>query len=167
MKTSRLIKQAEEFLINGDYEVAKDILTDLLDKDTHNPEIYYLLADTLCKLRRFEDAITLLRKANRLAPKNPQIIHLLGWALFMNSETDAGRMLMEKALKIDPNNEQIYSDLAVLEMKNGNLDRARFYINQGEKIVPNDSLLHDVKTILDNLIFLSKQSYKKDNTQVN
>ena len=156
MKSNQLIHQGEQLLITGNFEAAKDILTDALLKDPNNPEVYYLLGDTLCKLNRFEEAITLLRKANRLLPNHPKIIHLLGWVLFMNGETDASRMLMKKSLTMDSDNEQIYADLAVLEMKSNNLNRARHYISLGKKITPNDLILNKIEVILENMVYFSE-----------
>ncbi len=148
VKSSTLIHQGEQLLIAGNFEAAKDVLTAALMKDPNNPEVHYLLGDVLCKLARFEDAILMLRKANRLLPHHPRIIHLLGWALFMNDEPDVGRVLMERSLVTDPQNEQIYADLAVLEMKSNNLEKAKLYISLGKKVAPNDPLFQKLETVL-------------------
>ncbi len=161
MKSTRLIRQGEKLLIQGNFEVALGILTDALVADPNNPEVYYLLGDTLCKLSRFEDAITMLHKANKMLSNHPRIVHLLGWALFMNGDIDSGRKLMERSLETDAENEQIYADLAVLELKELNFDQAQYYIQLGKTVAPDDEALNR----LQNVVEIFKQRY--ENRKVN
>lgn len=163
MQVDLLIRKAEKLLIIGRFIEAKNILLTAIETDPHNPEVYYLLGDVMCKLQRFENAITFLQKADSLAPKHPRIYHLLGWAIFMNGDISAGRTFMEVALKAMPDEIQPFADLAVIEMKASNFDKAQDYILRGKKFAPHDEILAEVEMVVEKMKSLSELAKKKPN----
>lgn len=163
MKPNVLVKKAEELLIAGHFIKAQNLLLEALEKDPDNPEVYYLLGDVLCKLKRFDDAITMLQKADSLLPKHPRIYHLLGWAIFMGGDVPAGRAFLEVALKADSENIQLLADLAVLEMNASNFEKAQDYIERAKKIEPHDELLAEVEMVIEKMKSLSELTKKKPN----
>lgn len=163
MRSNLLVRKAEALLISGQYVKAQDLLAEALEKDPSNPEAYYLLGDTLCKLHCFKDAITVLQKADRLLPKHPGIYHMLGWAIFMNGDIPAGRAFMEVVLKTEPDNTELLTDLAVLEMKAGNFEKSQWYIVRAKKIAPDDEMVIEVEMMVNKMKRLSEQAKKKSN----
>lgn len=150
-------------MISGQFIKAQNLLVEALEKDPNNPEVYYLLGDVLCKLKRFKDAITVLQKADKLFPKHPRIYHLLGWAIFMDGDISTGRAFLQVVLKTEPNNIQLLTDLAVLEMKAGNFDKVRTYISQAKKISPKDEVLDEIEMVAGKMERLSEKTKKKPN----
>lgn len=152
MTVRKQIRFAEQLVSEGFFEQAKDLLIDLLEKDSKNPEVYYVLGDVLSKLLRFDEAILLLQKACQLYPEHPLIHQALGWAFFMNGDLNTGRKWLLQALAGNPDDERVYTDLAALELKAQRLEKATRYVKQGLRIAPTDVFLLELSHLLHEMI---------------
>lgn len=146
MKIEKILKEIEELIIDREYSIAEKYLLRLLDKNSEHPEVYYLLGEVYCKMRKFVLAIDQETIANHLLPGNPQILDLLGWAYFMNGDIVKGRKYIQQVLKISPDNIRSLCDLIVLEIHAGN-KIALDYAYKALQSAPQDPMVQEVSSL--------------------
>jgi tetratricopeptide (TPR) repeat protein len=147
----------------GKYDDAEPPALVAMKHNPIHPEPYYLLGDIFCKQQRFDEAVSMLRKADELLPEHPLILHLLGWAIFMGGDPDGGRVYMLKSLNIDDGDIRLFCDLAVLEMHVQNYQKAKEYSITAKRIAPDDPMVCEVDCMVDKMTEMYRQTMQKIN----
>lgn len=84
----------------------------------------------------YEEAIKVLRKASKLAPKDVDILILLGWAYTNAKRYDEAMAVYQRILKIDPENEMARVNLGYISYQLGifgeAIERFSKIINKGK-----------------------------------
>jgi len=143
-KIKQLLRTAEACLIHNQVDKAEAISRQVIAIDHDNVEALYFLGEALCKLRKFQESLKVLKQANKLSPHHPRITHLVGWVMFMNGYINLGRDYIQKSLKALPYDVQILCDLAVIEMSQDKGKEAKEYALKALEIDPTNPLTQEV-----------------------
>lgn len=124
----------ELFLRKGKYELASEKFKDVIKIDPQNESSYSYLVDCLCKLDRYDEAITNLNKwsainANKIEPHNLKA--KIYW--YQGKYEDAQREY-QKVIDLDPANQLARARLDTIEVIIQNKNRINELLTRGESL---------------------------------
>jgi len=123
----------------GDKDKARQILNDILQKDSRNSEALMLRSNLLVDEGNFEAAIADLRMVMRDNPSSEKAFMLSASAHLKSGFFDLAEDSLEKALLINPKNEAVRKDLARLMVRNKNEQGAIELLEKGNNAADQDS----------------------------
>jgi putative PEP-CTERM system TPR-repeat lipoprotein len=115
------------------YELALNQFQKALDINPDFERARTLVAVTLLKQGRFDDAITEIRKVVSRNPRNAYAYNILGSALLARGDYDDGMVALNRATEIDP------------ELADAHLKKGLFQLSQGEAIAGESDLIRAVE----------------------
>lgn len=98
-----------------------------------DPESYtgfYILGFLSSQEERWDEALTYLKRANKLKSNNAEILRCLGWALFHSDQRMQGVVTLERALNLDQNNPLTLCDLGVAYLQVKNFHKAKILFSR-------------------------------------
>ena len=114
----------------GEWEKAeKDLLSSLKQAPDQAYVINYLAYSWIEKGIKIEQALSMLRKANKLKSNNPYIIDSLGWALFKLERYVESKNYLQSAVKLMPADPIVNDHYGDVLWMNGREVQARYYWN--------------------------------------
>ena len=114
----------------GEWEKAeKDLLSSLKQAPDQAYVINYLAYSWIEKDIKIEQALSMLRKANKLRSNNPYIIDSLGWALFKLERYVESKNYLQSAVKLMPADPIVNDHYGDVLWMNGREVQARYYWN--------------------------------------
>jgi tetratricopeptide (TPR) repeat protein len=111
-------------LRRAEAQKAETIAKKILDSEPMNVRAMNLLSRIRMKEGKFEEAISILQKANILSPKNPDRLMSLGDAFFKTGNTSAAKAAYGEALSVNPEEKGAQKGLASVAMQEGDLNQA-------------------------------------------
>ena len=120
------LKQAFELHKKGDYVGAVTYLKGIISSNPPDWRLLYQYADSLCKLRKFDEARLALDEAVRLNDHHAQTYNLRGITLLETGKHLEATVDFEQALKIDPNFLSCYVNLSIAFERGGYYSEAIF-----------------------------------------
>ena len=108
----------------GLFEQAEIGCRALLGTYSNDPDVYHLLGAVLCKLDRFEEAVTAFRQAAKLAPGDGEVFANLGAALEARGDFIAAEDAYCHALELGETDIEILYGAALAAKMSGNTDTA-------------------------------------------
>jgi tetratricopeptide (TPR) repeat protein len=108
-------------------------LNDLNKYDQHMADTsvsFFSRALILTKLKEYDSAITLFKKALSLDNNNVEIVINLGTVYYYKRDFTNARRLLDSAMVLKPDEGNIYNTIALLEMEQGNYTAALNMINK-------------------------------------
>ncbi|MBI9066598.1 MAG: hypothetical protein JEZ09_04855 [Salinivirgaceae bacterium] len=121
------IEQAEEFITNGKFSAAIDLLQQIVNSNENNAEAFYLLSKAYSKIEKSEESLTAIQKAIALNPNEPDYLIYLCYTHYINNDTDKVLQLCEQILNIDSNNYEALRLLGMLAKDNNDYIKAIEY----------------------------------------
>lgn len=125
----------------GDLEMAERDLNHIIQLEPNHVEalnaLGYILAD---KTQRYEEALTLIEKANTLQPNNAGILDSLGWVHYKMGNLDLARQHLADAYSLRPDG-MIGAHYGEVLWAQGNKRLASTIWLDTLRIAPNDELL--------------------------
>jgi tetratricopeptide (TPR) repeat protein len=115
---------AQSYEQAGEYERAVDLYRDLNKSDPANYVYFDALQRTLAQLKRYDDAIALIRQRLMLSPGDLNLQAMLGTALYRSGRENEGFDAWERAIAPNPANPQAYRLIANVMTENRLLERA-------------------------------------------
>jgi Tfp pilus assembly protein PilF len=95
---------------------------------------HYILGFLHSRRREWLQAVSALKRANKLKPNNAEILRCLGWALLSNEERAQGLVTLERSLNLDTENSLTLTDLGVAYLELGNRDKAKTLLHRALEI---------------------------------
>lgn len=109
----------------------------------HSYKPHLLMALSLGRLNRFEEAVEHLRKVVQIKPTCGQAYHLLGLACQAQGQVQEALAGFAKAIELRPDDWQAYQRTAELLLTRGQVPQAERILRQGLSNVPDDPRLHN------------------------
>lgn len=108
------LQQVDMALQTYGLEAAARVAQQALADGVEHPAVLNLAASAAYGAGRFEDAVELLRRARKLAPKDPHVLNSLGTCLQALGRIDAALEAYQVALRIDPGMAQAHFNRGAL-----------------------------------------------------
>lgn len=109
-----IVNRGVGYIAQGKYDSAMTDCKTVSEHYPHHPGLqylsynisdhYYKLAVEHCKVKDFNAAFPLFKKAIEASPKDPELWTFMGYAYYSNNDCANTRYAAEQALKLDPNN---------------------------------------------------------------
>ena len=126
-------KAAQE---SGDYEVALDILQDVIAENPTITEAFLSVGDIYLETEDYEKAEPAYRRAARLEPRNFRAQYGLGLALQMLNRYAEAVQVYHKALTINPDDFRANLEIATAYLELNDADKARTFAERAVSIDP-------------------------------
>jgi uncharacterized protein (TIGR02466 family) len=127
---------------SGQSGAAEKSFTQLLARESRNPEYLLSYGRFLREQGRFGQAERRLRKACKLAPGEPRMLHALGLLLFHTERPQEAARWAQRISEIAPDFAPGWELLAAAAQKSGDLESAVLACRQGLARSPNAARLH-------------------------
>lgn len=115
----------------------------IIEKNPKNATALNALGYTLADhTDRLDEALSLIKQAQALAPKDPAIIDSLGWVYYRMGRIEESLKLLEQAYKVFPDPE-VAAHLGEVLWQLGEHDKARDIWQQGLKKQPTNKIIQD------------------------
>jgi tetratricopeptide (TPR) repeat protein len=137
-----LAAHAEQALRRGNLRLAEEIARGILEEEAGNVAALRVLAASLERQGRGEDAVRATREALRLAPADADLHARLGHLLAAAGDADAAVASFEESRRLRPGSPRMLAELAELELKRGNEARAEELAQEGLASNPGKAYLH-------------------------
>lgn len=99
---SKLLQQAHEHRVNGEYEQARPLYEQIVGEESDNAEAWWGLAHTVMNQGEFEAAGEHFARAVQLAPQNQRFIYDYAMLHTMLGQYEEAKPLFERVIEIDP-----------------------------------------------------------------
>jgi tetratricopeptide (TPR) repeat protein len=110
----------------GDYAGMESDIRQVIEQNPQDAEAYNFLGYSLADRGvRLKEALSLLRKANELAPEQGYILDSLGWVHYRLGELERAEDLLRRALEQAPEDAEILAHLGEVLEAQGRLQEAR------------------------------------------
>lgn len=124
----------ELYLRRGKYELAAEKFKDVIKIDPQNESSYSYLADCLCKLDRYDEAISNLNKwcninVNKIEPHN-----LKAKIYWYQGKYEEAQREYQKIIELDPSNQLARAKLDTIIIINQNKSRINEFLTRGEAL---------------------------------
>lgn len=125
--------------MSGDFAGAESTLRDILKESPNNPialnNLGYFLIE---REERFEEALTMIRKAVDTDPTNPSYLDSLGWAYFKLGKFAEAELYLKEALRNDPSSATINEHLGDVFAAQSKPDQAKTYWQRALNLVSDE-----------------------------
>lgn len=111
--------------------------------------LYNSIGICLAETRRYDEAVTQMKKAISLAPQNAEYYDNLGNTLGMAGRYEEASQCFEKSLSIDPGRIKVYRRLGLTYARLGKKNEAKKYLEIYQKSMPQDA--PGMKGIIDSI----------------
>lgn len=122
---------AQGFEQAGEWERAAELYRDLLQREAGNYTFFEGLQRMYVQLKRYDDAIDIIRQRQRLLPNDPTLCATLGTVQYRAGREPEAMKAWEEAIGMAPNSQQSYRLVATLMIENRLLDRAAEMYRKG------------------------------------
>ncbi len=134
---------------NSQYEEAKPLLGQLIEKNPTNSEYHRILGQALSEQGNHDDAIDSLIEALRWDPKN-------GWALIMmgniltkdKKDLDTAKIYFDQATQANPNDHISANNIAAIFVKQGDYKTGKRYADKALEIDPTYPNTHYLLSVI-------------------
>ncbi len=116
---------------------AKQLLTELCNKNCHDVEAWHLLATINGMLGHYSECVSCARHTIDLQPDSFAAYNILGSALMALDKDDEARTCFEKASRIDPKHAEALNNLGKVSIKQKLFKDALPYLKKATAISPN------------------------------
>lgn len=135
--------------VSGDFAGAESTLREILKESPNNPIAlnnfgYFLLE----RGERFEEALTMIRKAVDTDPTNPSYLDSLGWANFKLGKFAEAELYLKEALRQDASSATINEHLGDVYLAQSRSDQAKAYWQRALKLASDEKDISRLKTKL-------------------
>jgi Tfp pilus assembly protein PilF len=132
--------------ISGDFAGAESTLRDILKESPDNPialnNLGYFLLE---RGERFDEALTMIRKAVDTDPTNPSFLDSLGWAYFRLGKLAEAELYLKEALRNDSASPTINEHLGDVFAAQSKRDQARGHWQRALDLASDEKLLTRLK----------------------
>lgn len=118
------IEKAQQYLENGDYNNAAEILKNLIFYDRSNVKALYLLALVYYRTNEYDFALNLLERVLQFEPENCDIVVLSGTIFGKTGRHNEAEKYFRKALRLNPTSEIVNKNLALALQNQNKFDEA-------------------------------------------
>jgi len=101
-------KLAQSYERAGDYETAVTLYEEAFAKDSSSPVIYDALRRNYQQLKRYDEAITLMKRWLRKSPGDPGLLSQIGSIYILKSEEQKAFEVWDRAIALNPKSETNY-----------------------------------------------------------
>jgi TolB-like protein len=119
-------------------EVARPLLTSILEKDTANAEAHVLMARVMGVVRDDSGMQQELQLALDSDPRNVEALKVTGRFIFFNGDVDKGREYVEEAERIDPYSIDVIWNLMAFNAFTGQPEQTLPYAQRTAEIQPEN-----------------------------
>jgi len=125
--------------MSGDFAGAETTLRDILKESPNNPialnNLGYFLLE---RGERYDEALSLIRKAVDIDPTNPSYLDSLGWAHFKLGKLAEAELYLKEALRHDTSSSTINEHLGDVMAAQSKSDQARSYWQRALNLASNE-----------------------------
>ena len=154
-----LIERGKLYLLEKDYEKARQDLEKALELDPNRKDVYQYLGELELALGNKEKALEYLNKTSK--EKDEKFYFAMAQALFNVGKYEEALENINKAIELNKNFPKAYELKSDILKAMGRYEEALDAIETAAKLQPTDSKLFDKKALI--LFKLSEEEYKKQN----
>ena len=111
----------------GQWDIAKALLLNLIEKDTNDAySLNYLSYSLSLKNNNLDLALSLIKKAIEIDPNNGFFLDTLGWVQYQRKDYISAVFYLEKAVTLEPNSSEIMNHLADTYLMLGRINEAKY-----------------------------------------
>jgi tetratricopeptide (TPR) repeat protein len=131
---------AQSFIQAGQFDKAKNILTELYNNNPGNPQFFESLNDVLIRLKDYDASIRLIQQKITTNPQDINLIGMLGAAYCLSGKDETGFAVWDDALKKFPQNEMNYRIIANYAIERRSFDKAIEILKRGKEIAKDKDM---------------------------
>ena len=120
------------------HERAETAAAQAVSLDSSSYTGHYILGFLRSQHGKWQEAVTLLQKANKLKPNNAEILRCLGWALFNLGKRPQGVVTLERALNLEADSTLTLCDLGVAYLELQNFPKAKALFRRALDLDPEN-----------------------------
>ena len=154
-----LIERGKLYLLEKDYEKARQDLEKALELDPSRKDVYQYLGELELALGNKEKALEYLNKTSK--EKDEKFYFTMAQALYNTGKYEEALENINKAIELNKNFPKAYELKSDILKAMGRYEEALDAIEVATKLQPTDSKLFDKKALI--LFKLSEEEYKKEN----
>ncbi|MEL0056272.1 MAG: tetratricopeptide repeat protein, partial [Methylophilaceae bacterium] len=117
---------------------AEDLYLKLLNKNSENHQVHFLLGTLYLQKKLPEKALSHLKKSEHDDKDNPHLLMNLGLAYKQAGDMSLSEVYLKKSLSIDPKNADSLNNLGSLQLSKKNYIDAEFNFRKALEIKPNE-----------------------------
>ena len=138
--TNNRYRLAQSYEQGGDFESAVKLYRDLVTADPTNYMFFEGLRRSLLQLKRYDEALGLIKNRLTQNPKDVNLLCLYGSALYQSGNEKDALASWEGAVATDPTNQNIYRLVANTMMENRLLEKAAETYRRGRTACKDSNL---------------------------
>lgn len=128
---------------NGEYESALNKISQLIQQDSQNEQLYVLRSQCYYNMRDFEYALLDLNKAIQINPSFSDAYGFRGWCYIQQGINDLAISSFEKEITLSPNNADAYFGKGYALSSKGLLEKANADYLKSIALDPNKSMTYN------------------------
>ncbi len=133
-------KLAQSYERAGDYETAVKLYEEAFAKDSTSPVIYDALRRNYQQLKRYDEAITLMKRWLRKNPNDPGLLSQLGSVYILKSDEQKAFEMWDRAIALNPKSEMSYRIVGSAMLQSRLFDRTIDLYKRGRTACGNQAL---------------------------
>ena len=134
---AKAIEMAGQLYSRGQYVQAERVCRQIIEARPGNADAHNIVGVSLAAQGKTDEAVTMLGRAIKLAPKAPSFYANLGEILRQASRTDEAESPLEKAVEIDPKNAQALNNLGIIRYEQKRYEEAVEFYRRALESRPN------------------------------
>mgnify|MGYP001438166782 CR=1 FL=1 len=133
-------KLAQSYERAGDFETAVTLYEEAFSKDSSSPVIYDALRRNYQQLKRYDEAVALMRRWLRKNPNDPGLISQLGSIYILKSDEQKAFEMWDRAIALNPKSEMNYRIVGSAMLQSRLFDRTIDLYKRGRTACNNQTL---------------------------
>ena len=134
---AKAIEMAGQLYSRGQHAQSERVCRQIINARPANADAHNILGVTLAAQGKTDEAVTLLGRAIKLAPKAPSFYANLGEVLRQAGRTEEAEEPLEQAVKIDPKNAQALNNLGIIRYEQKKYEEAVEFYRRALESRPN------------------------------
>ena len=142
VKTDDLLQAADAASENGNYAMAEQLLRRVVQKEPKNKTVRRNLGYVLYELRKFPEAIDVLKEQIKINPFEDYAYNLLGRVYWQQQDYANAEQSFRKQLEVTPLDESAHSNLGQMLVQARKYKEAVPELERAISLTPDDEALH-------------------------
>lgn len=143
INTDEKIALSRELIEDENYDEAKDILEEIIKRDSSSYESYFYLGYINRLSGNYEKAIDYFEFAYKIDAYQPQLINEMALCFAFLGDFEQALELLEYAFELDTDSIEILCNIAMVYYNLDDLKNAKHYISLAKDLDPHDAIVQE------------------------